>query len=239
MRAERVFICLEERFGSQLVEYERNMVRARYGEEQSVGLWRIEMASAHAHAAAKQEAAVARCRFVAAAALDNARAHAENRCERLVEGFVRERDCSAVADVVLADLGVQLREVQVMVSEFQDTALGMQAQVDEFVEQYAESTKRVIDQECSDVKKHEQDFEENAKALAWHEESVTTELRRELQQARMQVSCGSGLAAQQQRQLESALVEPISMRVACPCRACRLDRMAKRLTQRTCSVLVT
>ena len=45
-----------------------------------------------------------------------------------------------------------------MVTEFQDTALGMQAQVDEFVEQYAESTKRVIDRECSDVKKHEQDL---------------------------------------------------------------------------------
>ena len=119
MHAERVLICLEERFGSQLVEYERNVVRARYGEEQSAGLWSMEMANAHAHAAAKQEAAVAFCRFVAAAALDNARAHAENRCERLVEGFVRERDCSAVADVVLADLGVQLREERVMVSEFQ------------------------------------------------------------------------------------------------------------------------
>ena len=45
-----------------------------------------------------------------------------------------------------------------MVSDFQDAALGMQAQVDEFVEQYAESTKRVIDWECSDVKKHERDF---------------------------------------------------------------------------------
>ena len=31
-----------------------------------------------------------------------------------------------------------------------------------------------------------------------------TELRRELQQARLQVSRGSGLAEQQQRQLESA-----------------------------------
>ena len=82
MHAERVLICLEERFGSLLVEYERNMVRGRYGEEQSAGLWRIEMASARAHAAAKQEAAVA--------ALDNARTHAENRCERLVEGFVHE-----------------------------------------------------------------------------------------------------------------------------------------------------
>ena len=30
MHAERVLICLEERFGSQLVEYERNMVRARH-----------------------------------------------------------------------------------------------------------------------------------------------------------------------------------------------------------------
>ena len=46
------------------------------------------MANAHAHTAAEQEAAVARCRFLAAAALDNARVHAENRCERLEEGFV-------------------------------------------------------------------------------------------------------------------------------------------------------
>ena len=314
MHAERVLICLEEHFGSQLVEYEWNTAQAQHGEEQSAGLRRIEMANALAQAVAEHEAAMVRCRFLAAGTLDNPSAHAENRCERLEEGFLCERDCSAVADVVLADLGVQLREEQVMVSEFQDAALGMQAQVDEFVEQYAESTKRVIDQECSDVKKHERDLVENAKALAWHEESVTTELRRELQQARMQVSRGSGLAAQQQRQLESALVEPvpeclgtlrkkassdpfrvsslafgssndcwtqcgflrvsmksflwllreivaenareeceivfcttgikvpmvcISMRVACPCRACRLDRMAKRLTQRTCSVLVT
>ena len=83
----------------------------------------------------------------------------------------------------------------------------MQARVDEFVEQYAESTKSVIDQECSDVKKHERDLVENAEALAWHEENVVTELR--LQQARMQVSGGSGLAEQQQRQLESVPVEPM------------------------------
>ena len=134
-------------------------------------------------------------------------------CERHEEGLVRKRDCSAVADVVLSDLGVQLREEQAMVSEFQDTALGMQAQVDEFVEQYAESTERVIDQECSDVKKHERDLVQNAEALAWHEESGTTELRRELQQARMQVSHGSGLAAQQQRQLESVPVEPLPERL--------------------------
>ena len=101
-----------------------------------------------------------------AAALDNARAHAENRCERLEEGFVRERDRAAVAELVLADMGVLLREEQAMVSEFQDTTLGMQARVDEFVEQYAESTKRVIDRECSDVKKHERDLVENAEALA-------------------------------------------------------------------------
>ena len=121
----------------------------------------------------------------------------------------RERDCSAVVDVVLADLGVQLREEQVMVSEFQDTALGMQAQVDESVERCSEGTKCVIDRECSDVKKHERDLMENAKALAWHEENVATELRRELQQAMMQVSRGSCLAEQQQRQLESAPVEPL------------------------------
>ena len=99
-------------------------------------------------------------------------------------------------NLFLRTWGAQLREEQAMVSEFQDTALGMQAQVDEFVEQYAESIKRVIDRECSDVKKHEQDLVENAEALAWHEESVVAELRRELQQARLQVSCGSGLAEQ-------------------------------------------
>ena len=70
---------------------------------------------------------MALCRSSAAAALDNARAHAENHCERFEEGFVRERDRAAVADLVLADMGAQLREEQAMVSEFQDTALGMQA----------------------------------------------------------------------------------------------------------------
>ena len=209
MHAERALICLEEHSGSQLVEYERNMVRARHDEEQSAGLRRIEMANALAQAAAEHEAAVVRCRFLAAAALDNASAHAENRCERLEEGFVRERDCSAVADAVLADLGVQLRKEQVMVSEFQDTALGIQARVDEFVEQYAESTKRVIDRECSDEKKHKRDLVGNAEASAWHEENVATELHRELQQARMQVYGGSGLAEQQQRRLESVPVEPM------------------------------
>ena len=118
MHAERALICLEKHFGSQLVEYERNMVRARHDEEQSVGLWRIEMANALAQAAAEHEAAVARCRFSAAAALDNARAHAENRCERLEEGSTRERDRAAVAELVLADSRVLLREEQAMVSEF-------------------------------------------------------------------------------------------------------------------------
>ena len=113
----------------------------------------------------EQEAAEARRRFLAAAALDNARVHTENRCERLEEGFIRERDRAAVAELVLADRGAQLREEQAMVSEFQDTAPGMQARVDEFVEQYAESTKCVIDRECSDVKKHERDLVENAEAL--------------------------------------------------------------------------
>ena len=101
--------------------------------------------------------------------------------------------------------GVLLRKEQAIVSEFQDTPLGMQARVEEFVE----STKRVIDRDSSDVKEHEQDLVENAETLAWHEESVATELRRELQQARLQVSRGSGLAEQQQRQLESAPVEPL------------------------------
>ena len=130
------------------------------------------------------------------------------------------RKASSMNAIALQSLMLFLRiwepvagEEQEMVSEFQDTALGMQAQVDEFVEQYAESTKRVIDQECSDVKKHERDLVENAEALAWHEESSTTELRGELQQARIQFSRGSGLAAQQQRRLESAPVEPLPERL--------------------------
>ena len=181
--AHRELISVEGSSASRQGRVQEELVRARHGEEHSAGLWKIEMANARAQAATEQEAAVARCRSSAATALDNARAHAENHCERLEEGFVRERDRAAVADLVLADLGAQLREELVMVSEFQDTALGMQAQVDEFVEQYAESTKRVIDRDCSDVKKHEQDLVENAEALAWHEESVATELRWELQQA--------------------------------------------------------
>ena len=90
----------------------------------------------------EQEAAVARCRSSAAVAIEDVRAHAENRCERHEEGFVSERDRAAVAE---------------------ETALGML--------QYAESTKRVIDRECSEVKKHERDLVENAEAMAWHEES--------------------------------------------------------------------
>ena len=104
------------------------------------------------------------------------------------------RKASSLNAIALQSLNLFLRiwepscGKQAMVSELQDTALRMQAQVDEFVEQYAESTKRVIDRECSDVKKHEQDLVENAEALAWHEESVVTELRRELHQARLQVA---------------------------------------------------
>ena len=61
----------------------------------------------------------------------------------------------------------------------------------------------------SQLVEQEQDLVENFEALAWHEERVATELRWELQQARMQVSRGSGLAEQQQRRLESAPVEPL------------------------------
>ena len=157
--AHRELISVEGSSACRQARVQEELVRTRHIEEHSAGLWRIEMANARAQAAAEQEAAVARCRSSAAAALDDARAHAENRCERLEEGFVCERDRAAVAE---------------------DTALGMQAQVHEFVEQYAESTKRVIDRECSDVKKHERDLLENAEALAWHEESVVMELRPQL-----------------------------------------------------------
>ena len=181
--AHRELFSVEGSSASRQAHVQEELVRARQGEEHSTGLWRLELANARAQAAAEQEAAVARCRSLAAAALDNARAHAENRCDRREEGFVRERDRAAGAELVLADWGAQLRVEQAMVSEFRDTALGMQAQVDEFVE-YAESTKRVIDGECFDVKEHEQDLVENAEALAWLGESVVTELRWELQQAR-------------------------------------------------------
>ena len=156
--AHRELISVEGSSASRQARVQEELVRARHGEEYSVGLSKTEMANARAQAATEQEVAVARCRSSAAAALGNARAHAENHCERLEEGFARERDRAAVADLVLADMAAQLRDEQAMVSELRDTALGMEAQVDEFVEQYAESTKRVIDRECSDVKKHEQDF---------------------------------------------------------------------------------
>ena len=45
-----------------------------------------------AQAAAEQEAVVARCESLTAAALENTCADAHNRCERLEDGFIRERD---------------------------------------------------------------------------------------------------------------------------------------------------
>ena len=138
--AHRELISVEGSSASRQARVQEELVRARLGEECSVGLWKTEMANARAQAATEQEVAVARCRSSAAAALDNARAHAENHCERLEEGFARERDRAAVADLVLADMAAQLRDEQAMVSELRDSALGMQAQVDEFVEQFAEST---------------------------------------------------------------------------------------------------
>ena len=101
-----------------------------------------EIVIIRAQAAAEQEAVVARCESLTAAAL-----------EKPVQMLIRERDRAAVAELVLADQGAQLHEDQAMVSDVRDTALGMQAQFDEFVAQY--STKRVIDQECSEVKEHE------------------------------------------------------------------------------------
>ena len=68
------------------------------------------MANARAQAATEQEVAVTRCLSSAAAALDNARVHAENHCERLEEGFAREGDRAAVADFVLPDMAAQLRD---------------------------------------------------------------------------------------------------------------------------------
>ena len=49
---------------------------------------------------------------------------------------------------------------------FKTRRLACRPRLMSFVEQYAESTKCVIDRECSDVKKHERDLVENAEALA-------------------------------------------------------------------------
>ena len=105
------------------------------------------------------------------------------------------RKASSVNAIALQLLTLFLRiwEEQAMVCEFQDMALDMHAHVYEFVEHFAE-------------KKQEQDLVENAEALAWHEESVVTELRRELQQARFLVA--QAWRSSQQRQLESAPMEP-------------------------------
>ena len=121
--AHRELISIEGSSASRQARVQEELVRARHGEEYSVGLWKTEMANARAQAATEQEVAVARCRSSAAAALDNAIAHAENHCERLEEGFARERDRAAVADLVLGDLGAQLREERAMVSEFKTRRL--------------------------------------------------------------------------------------------------------------------
>ena len=77
--AHRELISDERSSASRHARVQEELVRARHGEEYSVGLWKTEMANARAQAATEQEIAVARCRSSAAAALDNARAHAENR----------------------------------------------------------------------------------------------------------------------------------------------------------------
>ena len=54
-----------------------------------------------AQAVAEEEAVVARCESLTAAALENTCAGADNRCERLEDGFIRERDRAAVAELFL------------------------------------------------------------------------------------------------------------------------------------------
>ena len=71
--AHRELISVEGSSASRQARVQEELVRARHGEEHSAGLWKIEMANARAQAATEQEVAVA----------SNARAHAENHCERL------------------------------------------------------------------------------------------------------------------------------------------------------------
>ena len=68
--AHRELISVEGSSASRQARVQEELVRARHGEEQSAGLWRIEMANARAQAVTEQEAAVARCRSSAAAALE-------------------------------------------------------------------------------------------------------------------------------------------------------------------------
>ena len=81
--AHRELISVEGSSSFCQARVQEELVRARHCEEYSIGMWKTEMADARAQAATEQEVAVARCRSSAAAALDNARAHAENHCERL------------------------------------------------------------------------------------------------------------------------------------------------------------
>ena len=127
--AHRELVSVEGSSASRRARVQEELVRARHDDEHSVGLWKMELADARAQAVAEQEAAVTCCRSSAAAVLDDVRARTKHRCERLEKGFVSERDRAAVAE---------------------DTALGMQAQADEFVDQYAESTKRVMSRGTSE-----------------------------------------------------------------------------------------
>ena len=127
--AHRELVSAEGSSASRQARVQEELVRARHDEEHSVGLWKIELADPRAQAVAEQEAAVTCCRSSAAAVLDDIRARTKHRCERLEKGFVSERDRAAVVE---------------------DTALGMQAQVDEFVDQYAESTKCVMSRGTSE-----------------------------------------------------------------------------------------
>ena len=64
--AHRELISVEGSSASRQARVQEELVRARHGEEYSVGLWKTEMANARAQAAAEQEVAVARCRSSAA-----------------------------------------------------------------------------------------------------------------------------------------------------------------------------
>ena len=61
----RELISAEGSSASRQARVQEELVRARHGEEHSVGLWKIEIANARAQATTEQEAAVARCRFLA------------------------------------------------------------------------------------------------------------------------------------------------------------------------------
>ena len=121
------------------------------------------MAKAHAQATAAQEAAVAR----------GSRQRHSTKPVFVLNVAKDLRKASSVHAIALRSLKLFLRIGEPCCGKNRPWSLNFKTQrlacrpgFDEFVEQYAESSKRVTDRECSDVKQHDRDLVGNAEALA-------------------------------------------------------------------------